>query len=215
MASPRFIIAGLYKSPLGNRCNRWEPRNKDIVLRKILSALQAEQTLHTPRDQNLSLPLFHSSHLAKQRGTITAVTTLLLLMYHCKTTHSSSSHRTHQPRFLFLPRTFTVHGELCVPDIPCVGLGAAGWADQSLFKLLLSTGFGSSCRTGFLLAGPHSKHSTYPKLPTAPMSQCCSWCVGASCQSTFSGEQRSGHSKLPAFLHQNTKFLRNRVRLSE
>lgn len=31
----------------------------------------------------------------------------------------------------------------------------------------------------------------------------------------FPGELRPGHSRLPAFLHQNMKFLRNRVGLNE
>lgn len=47
-------------------CKGWELRDKDTTLRKTLPALQAEQTLHTPRDQNLSLQLFPPSHLNRE-----------------------------------------------------------------------------------------------------------------------------------------------------
>lgn len=63
---------------------------------------------------------------------------------------------------LSLPRTFAVHSKSSIPDIPRVGAGAAGGADQSIFQLLLSIGFGSTCRTGFLLAGPPFKTQPLP-----------------------------------------------------
>lgn len=109
---------------------------------KILVELQAKQTLHLPCDLHLCLQSF-GSHTWLNSGTTTALTAgppavvlhesrLLMQLFPLNTSLNSFS----------LPQTFAAGSKPRLRHSTCLQI--------ALFQGLLSVGFGSTCRVGFL-----------------------------------------------------------------